>query len=903
MINTLLQTKLYTPPTRPNIVPRTRLLNKLNAGLHGKLTMVSAPAGFGKTTVTTAWLSDLARPVGWVSLDEDDSDPQQFFSYVAAATRPFSDISHTLVNLLQSPQPLPTKTLAKALVNDLAAVSIPCLLVLDDYHMVKSSEIDEALTFLLDHMPPNLHLVVTSRSEPSLPLSRLRARRMVTEILADELRFTAQEAATFFNEVMGLRLSQDNIHALEMKTEGWITGLQMAALSLQRRDYAYGESDIEQFIDSFTGSHRYVFDYLADEVLAHLPAETKQFLWQTAVLNRLSAPLCAAVTGQADSQLMLETLDNANLFIIPLDDQRRWYRYHHLFQDLLRHRLETYNTVAAIADLHLRASNWFKQNGYWDEAFDHLCAAEDMEKAVHLIRQRARTMLDLGEISLLLKWVTTVPETHILQDAELALYLAWATYLSLQWDRLDDLLTHIEQDLESSPDEAILCEVLILRGSLARYRGQAELMRALFRRAKQLFPAEQPYLQGSIAFNLGLAHIMFDEMAVGLERLQTAVKIFELDASMWVSRMFAMFNLAQVQMMLGQLSSAKITYQTMLQLADQQQQRHFAGLADVGLAWLYYAQNELGTAKTHAEKGERLSQVRGAADVQLYRNFILARIYNAQGDKEAALASLREGESLLASINNASLFADIMAETLWFTLLPDGLAHVIDPQMAVVRWQAENIWLDEGSPNARLPYAGHLPDFNELLQVRLWLRDGRFSEAQSRLQTSLLAAEAAKRIPSQIEIKIVQAIMFQTQAQSEKAQTTLQQACQLAQSEQLVRLFVDEGQPIASLLQTLPPTPFQRFVLAAFAESTLPVEETVQTQVVTAVSSPPLDALSQRELEVLRLIASGLSNRQTAEKLVVAPGTVKKHLENIYSKLDVHSRTEAVRRATERNLI
>ncbi len=903
MNDTLLQTKLFIPPTRASIVVRNRLLQKLNEGLPGKLTLASAPAGFGKTTVITAWLSDLDRPVGWVSLDEDDRDLQQFFSYVVAATRPFPDISHTLVNLLQSPQPLPAKTLTKALVNDLATVSTPCLLVLDDYHMVKSSEIDEALTFLLDHMPPNLHLVVTSRSEPSLPLSRLRARGMVTEILADELRFTAQEAATFFNEMMGLTLSQDNIHALEMKTEGWITGLQMAALSLQRRDYVYGEPDIEQFIDAFTGSHRYVFDYLADEVLAHLPAETKQFLWQTAVLNRLSAPLCAVVTGQADSQLMLETLDNANLFIIPLDDQRQWYRYHHLFQDLLRHRLEMHNTVANIADLHLRAGSWFKQNGYWEEAFDHLCAAKDMDKAVQLIRQQARMMLDLGEISLLLKWITAVPETRIMQDAELALYLAWATFLSFQWDRLDDLLTHIEQGLKSSPDEAILCEVLILRGSLARYRGQADLMLALFHRAEQLSPAEQPYLQGWIALNLGLAHIMFDELAVALEHLQTAVKNFELDASMWVSCMFAMFNLAQVQMMLGQLSAAKITYQTMLRVADQQQQRHFAGLADVGLAWLCYAQNELGTAKIHAEKGERLSQVRGAADVQLYRNIILARIYNAQGDKEAVLASLRAGESLLASINDAALFANILAETLWFTLLPGGLAHLIDPQMAVVRWQAENQWLVEGSPIFRLPFAGHLPDFNELLQVRLWLRDGRFSEAQSRLQTLLLAAEAAKRIPSQIGIKIVQAIMFQTQAQSEKAQTALQQACQLAQSEQMVRLFVDEGQPIASLLQTLPPTPFQRLVLAAFAESTLPVGATVQTQVITAVSSPPIDTLSQRELEVLHLIASGLSNRQTAEKLVIAPSTVKKHLENIYSKLDVHSRTEAVRQATERNLI
>ena len=420
MINTLLQTKLYTPPTRPNIVPRTRLLNKLNAGLHGKLTMVSAPAGFGKTTVITDWLSQMDRPVAWVSLDEDDSDPQQFFSYVAAAIRPFPDSQHNLANLLQSPQPLPAKTLAEALVNDLVPVSTPCLLILDDYHEIDATEIDVALSFLLDRMPPNLHLVITSRSDPGFPLSRLRARNQLTELRADDLRFTKEEAAQFLQQSMNLTLSSDQIAALENRTEGWIAGLQMAAISMQNRD------DVTHFIDSFTGSHRFIMDYLLEEVLNQQSVEVQDFLLQTAVLTNLCADLCDALRQTPPpSQQILEQLETHNIFLIPLDNDRRWYRYHHLFADLLRQRLQQ-QQPDTIADLNGRASVWYENNGQEIKAIQHALAAKDVERVADLLEMAWPTMDRTFQSAAWLGWAKTVPDEIVRTRPVLGVAYAWA---------------------------------------------------------------------------------------------------------------------------------------------------------------------------------------------------------------------------------------------------------------------------------------------------------------------------------------------------------------------------------------------------------------------------------------------------------------------------------------------
>lgn len=448
MSEILLQTKLYIPPTRPNIVPRTRLLDKLNNGLHGKLTLVSAPAGFGKTTLVTDWLSHLDRPVGWFSLDEDDSDAQQFFSYVVVAMRPFSDNLHTLTKLLQSPQPQPAKAMAMAVVNDLTALSSPCLLVLDDYHVIDSTEIDLALAFLLDHMPPNFHLVITSRTDPGFPLSRLRARYQLTELRADDLRFSEGETAVFLQTIMGISLTSNQISALETRTEGWIAGLQMAALSMQNRD------DVAEFIDNFTGSNRFIMDYLLEEVLNQQSVEMQEFLLQTAVLSQLCAELCGAVVGKGSpitAQQILAKLEQQNIFLIPLDDDRHWYRYHHLFADLLRQQLR-HTHPEQIPMLHSRASVWYDQNGFTEQAIEHALRAEDFERVASLAELVWPDMM-IGILSIKwLGWLTDLPDEFVRVRPILCVGYAWANLNSGQLEAAESRLLDAEKWLEPTND-------------------------------------------------------------------------------------------------------------------------------------------------------------------------------------------------------------------------------------------------------------------------------------------------------------------------------------------------------------------------------------------------------------------------------------------------------------------
>jgi LuxR family maltose regulon positive regulatory protein len=392
MATSLLTTKFYIPPTRPELVARPRLIDRLNAGLgqNGgftrKLTLISAPAGFGKTTLLSEWVGHCDQPVAWVSLDEGDNEPVRFLAYFIAALQTIDlSIGETALAVLQSPQPPPFEAILPSLINDIATIPEDFALVLDDYHLIDDQPIHKAMTFFLDHQPPNMHLVIAARSDPFLHLSRLRARGQMTEIRTNDLRFTLQEVATFLNQVMGLGLSGDDVAALESRTEGWIAGLQLAALSMQ------GQDDTASFIAAFTGDDRFIVDYLVDEVLAQRPKGTQDFLLQTSILDRMTGPLCDAVTGQKNGQAVLEQLEQANLFIVPLDSRRQWYRYHHLFADLLRHRLRA-TQPEVIPELYLRASAWYEVQGQMEEAIQYALAVKDLERAARLL-ENATPML------------------------------------------------------------------------------------------------------------------------------------------------------------------------------------------------------------------------------------------------------------------------------------------------------------------------------------------------------------------------------------------------------------------------------------------------------------------------------------------------------------------------------
>jgi LuxR family maltose regulon positive regulatory protein len=468
----LLQTKLYIPPIRPELVSRSRLIERLNAGLDRELTVISAPAGFGKTTLVSEWVdhlrSDGAKEdqienrIAWLSLDESDSDPTRFLAYLIAALRTIEprqqsagNIGKGALSALQSPQPPPAEVVLTTLINEIAAIPDRILLVLDDCHLIEAQPIYDALTFLLEHLPPQMHLVIATREDPHLSLARLRARGQLTELRATDLRFTSSEAAEFLNQVMGLDLSMEDIAALETRTEGWIAGLQLAAISMQ------GRKDASSLIKSFTGSHRFVLDYLIEEVLEQQSESIQSFLLQTAVLNRLTGPLCDAVrfggarspTGQDNGQATLEMLDHANLFMVPLDEERRWYRYHHLFADLLRQRLNQ-TQPEQLPILHRRASEWYEQNGFADEAIEHALRAEDFERAAYLIEEQADAVWGRGEHTKLRRWLAGLPVELIFSKPHLCVLHAWELFTSGQQDAAEGSLQAAEKALHTSTDLA-----------------------------------------------------------------------------------------------------------------------------------------------------------------------------------------------------------------------------------------------------------------------------------------------------------------------------------------------------------------------------------------------------------------------------------------------------------------
>src|SRR5919112_590390 len=485
----LLTTKLAVPSTRVSLVPRSRLSERLEEGLGPKLILVSAPAGFGKSTLLGAWASELSgsgRPMAWYSLDSADNDPAQFWRYFFTAIDLLQPGSgKTALALLDSPQASPIEAILTTLLNELVDLSTDSVLVIDDYHLIESQTIHEALTFLIDHLPPRMHLVIATRMDPPLPLPRMRVRGKLTELRAADLRFTPEEAATFLNQVMGLELSAEDTAELEGRTEGWIAGLQMAALAM--RDHA----DVSGFIAAFTGSNRHVVDYLAEEVLARQPEELRTFLLKTSVLDRMCAPLCNAVTGHADGQTTLERLEHANLFVIPLDDERHWYRYHHLFADVLRQRLHQAH-AELVPDLHQRAGGWFEEEGLVPEAIHHALAARDWERAIRLIGSSGMTVVLSQQGQTLLGWIDKIPEELGRERPVLCTIRALALAFSNRPDAAEASLQQAERCLRGKPitDEArtISGRAAVIRAAIARFSGDLQRCVALSRRALELLP-------------------------------------------------------------------------------------------------------------------------------------------------------------------------------------------------------------------------------------------------------------------------------------------------------------------------------------------------------------------------------------------------------------------------------
>ncbi len=624
----LVATKLNIPPVREKRVLRPRLINRLNAGLARKLTLISSPAGFGKTTLLSEFAAGSDRPVAWLSIDEDDNDTIRFIAYlIAALSTVIQGFGESIYPVFQTPKPERIESLLTLLINEIAAEFPPFVLVLDDYHLISLPVIQEALAYIIEHQPGQMHVMIATRADPSLPLSRLRARDQLAEIRENDLRFTGTEAAEFLTRVMGLDLRGEELAAMEQRTEGWAAGLQLAALSLRE------QADKENFVRSFAGSNHYILDYLGQEVLNNQDQQVRTFLLQTSILKRLSAPLCESVTGSADSQEILENLERNHLFIHPLDQERNWYRYHRLFKDFLIKSLQG-SQPEQIGILHKKASLWFEGQGFVDEAIEHALSAGDHRRTMDLIEAAAESRLMRSEVSSIIRWIDALPDEVVASRPSMCLTQAWA--LMLRGGPLDVVESRLELVENSQVDDQQLGSAAALRAFLASIKGDAETSLEISQRALQLLPEDDLFMRSLVADNLGMVYLILGDFEASIEGFTQAAEISRQVGNVMIA-VGALCNLAGLWMLQGQFQRAWSANMQALDLATDARGRRLpvAGKALLGLGEIAREWNDLDAATGYLNEGLELFRLFGELGSVL--SYIsLARIKEAQGDLEAA---------------------------------------------------------------------------------------------------------------------------------------------------------------------------------------------------------------------------------------------------------------------------
>lgn len=912
----LLATKLYRPPPRPQGVMRPHLIERLTAGLHRNLTLLAAPAGFGKTTLLSQWLDGCARPVAWLTLDASDHEPARFLAYLVAALQTVvPEFGAGLMAALLAPQAPTPAAAVMGLINALATLAQPVVLVLDDYHLVNAAPVDAALGLLLAHQPPQLHLVIATREDPPLPLARLRARDQLTELRAADLRFTHLEAGALLSQTEGLSLPEDVVAALASRTEGWAAGLHLAALSLR------SHQDAASFVRSFSGSQRFVLDYLLEEVLQQQPAPLQQFLLRTSVFDRLCGPLCDAIlaTPAGTGQATLEAIERANLFLIPLDEHRYWYRYHHLFGELLQQRLlqEPAMDAGAIAMLHVRASGWYEAQGLLPEALHHAAAAADPARVAALAERAWAHMDSSFQAAAWCRWVGQLSEEVLRVRPVLCTQYAWALMDTGQIAASETWLRHAERWLpavdraaSASHDEmaalvvvasellpSLPARIAAARAYLAQSRGDfvaaqqyAAATEALSTESEPLLQAQAAVLRGASQWASGALEAAYSAFAAWVEHTRATGNLaFALASG---------FYLAEIRFAQGQLREAARLYRQFLNLvpADHEALTMAAPHLHLGLAVIAHEQGDAQAATLHLRTSQELGEQAALIDWPFRWRLAQARMAESSGNWEAALDLLDAAEQryLPNPVPNlrpvAALKArvylrqgNLAAATAWVAACGVAATDALSYQREFEHITLARVLVATSTRSViaryrREPVTGDLHDALEFL-TRL-----------------LAAAEAGGRISSQIEILLLQSLAYAALGDSAQARIPLQRALELAEPEGYVRLFVDEGAPLARLLERELDAggsrqTYLKRLRAAFAPQL--------TAHPASLALPPAEPLTAREREVLRLIAEGLSNQELAARLHLSPQTVKVHTRNIYSKLGVASRTQAVARGRD----
>ncbi len=899
LLNPLLATKLHPPRLRTPLVSRSHLVQRLQQGVAGPLTLLSAPPGYGKTTLLTQWQAESTTRVAWLSLEQQDNDPVCFLTYLLAALQKHCpDLDMNILALLQAPQHPPLQKVLAVLSNDLMNRQRGDLaLVFDDYQVIEASPIHHALAFLLDHLPSHIHLILSTRADPPLPLARLRARGQLTELRAADLRLSSCEAGAFLQIVMGLNLPLQAVLSLQRRTEGWVAALQLAALSLR------GREDVSTFLVTFTGSHRFVFDYLSEEVLSRLPAPVLSFLQHTCILERLCGSLCDAVTEQEDSQAMLENLEHANLFVVPLDDERRWYRYHHLFAELLQNRLQR-TQPALVAQLHQRASLWYEHHHLPIEAVQHALAAHDVGHAARLIADCAPIVLTQGRTRMLLDWLNALPEPLVRSDPWLCIYSASALHLLDQLEETETWILDAEWTLSAkSPIEQAIIKGLAtaIRANLVRFSGNLEQALALAQKALDLLPEIPETLRATVAGMLAHTYLVSGDVTPNTEQQVTSAVEAAQTSGYRLVHFRALTLLARLQMLQGRLRKASATYEQagqatpgeVLQVLSASAVYCFA-LGDLLLEW-----NRLNEAEQLIVQGmEQLSGKRSVyGDDVLFGYLTLVRLQQARGEYSRALATLDAFTHL--------------TETRHFPLHMRAIGDTLRAQIALAQGKltAAVCWADASGLSCLDAEISYPREQEYLTLARVRLAQGRedpagpwLQQVQGLLERLLRKAQANARMRSVLEILVMQALTLDAQGKRDEALSTLHEVLKRAEPEGYIRLFVDTGPCMQLLLQQIQ----ARGLLSGYVASLLSAfEDSYVTETVPAgaANEALVEPLTGREREVLHLLSVGASNREIACRLVLSLGTVKKHMTNLLGKLGATNRTQAIVRAREYNLL
>jgi LuxR family maltose regulon positive regulatory protein len=888
------------------------------------LTIIAAPAGSGKTSLLVDWLSeqDSTTRVAWLALDAADSDPAQFLRYLIAALQTIDPrVGAHVLSLIEMAQGARLEAVLPMLINELSILREQIVLVLDDYHVIDSPIVHQMLQFLLEHLPPRVHLVIASRVDPPLPLPRLRVRGQLSELRAHDLRFTPAEAATFLRDTMHLSLSPEDVAALEMRTEGWIAGLQMAALSLQHRP----REQTAAFIEAFAGSNRFVVDYLVEEVLARQPAHVQTFLLQTSILERLSGPLCDAVVlgdtdteDQAYSQLLLDQFERSNLFLVPLSDDRRWYRYHHLFAQALRERLGRGVGFERVAALHRRASAWFEQQGYLVEAVYHALEAKDWEHVACLIDGEGRYLLVRGQVQTVLDWLHALPQAFVQTRPSLIVTHAAALFCVNRLDAAEHTATSL-LSLDFQDERARTLGIAIgIRAYVAYFRGDLERWQHLSAQSLQVLQDTEATSRDFAQLHLAANFLLSGDVTTANERqLTKAVEVVRASSDL-LTHFHAIVCLAEFRRRQGQLHQAAKTYSEVFDVAPE-----LGGLEVLlngaayyfGFGVIQWEWNNQNDAEILLAQGRDLV-CRGAlvaAEAVAQGYLALAWLYQARGESTTAVSILDE--------------LDVLARDRSFAPHLNSRVSAARARLALMRGNGESAleWIDTCNfqQGDTLTY---VHEFEYLAFVRVRIAQAQrtaapehAADAVQLLEALHQAAEANGRVDSVIEIVALRALALQAQGNISAALANLERAIRLALLEGYVRVFVNEGAAMAELLvkalnrqewgraehgQSYDIRGYARQLLAAFeAEGIIATSSLHVVSADRSATHIDIDAMTERELEVLRLLALGHSNQAIAQQLVVTVGTVKRHVNSILSKLGVQSRLQAVARARERNLV